>query len=240
MSVPTSSRTGSAVAGSMPPTGGVERELADRDAHAAGALVAEAEDALAVGDDDDLGLVEWRVAENLPDASRCGMLRKSPRGLRNSRLNERAAGADRRRVDDRQQFLDVALEQRVKQRLVGVLQVAQESVALEIGGEFAERLQPPAHLLVDAGNRRRQQPVQAEDVALVVAEGRALVQPCIRQQLIAGQFRRHGDCVSAIVAGRRHLSRRVYRRRIRRWRKCPPWKRSPTGSGASLACAAIA
>ena len=41
--------------------GGVERELADRDAHAAGALIAEAEDALAVGDDDHLGAVELRI-----------------------------------------------------------------------------------------------------------------------------------------------------------------------------------
>ena len=48
--------------------GGVERELADRDAHAAGALVAEAQDALAVGDDDHLGAVELRIGEDLLDA----------------------------------------------------------------------------------------------------------------------------------------------------------------------------
>ena len=43
--------------------GGVERELADRDAHAAGALVAEAENALAVADDDGLDArrsADWR------------------------------------------------------------------------------------------------------------------------------------------------------------------------------------
>ena len=34
----------------------VERQLADGDAHAAGALIADAEDALAVGDDDDVHL----------------------------------------------------------------------------------------------------------------------------------------------------------------------------------------
>ena len=51
--------------------GGVERELADRDAHAAGALVAEAEDALAVGDDDRLDPVEARVGQDL---RRCGRL----------------------------------------------------------------------------------------------------------------------------------------------------------------------
>ena len=44
-----------------PRTRGVERELADRDPHAAGALIAQAEDALAIADDDDLDAVEPRV-----------------------------------------------------------------------------------------------------------------------------------------------------------------------------------
>ena len=48
--------------------GRVERELADRDPHAAGALIAEAEDALAVADDDHLDRVEARIRENLLDA----------------------------------------------------------------------------------------------------------------------------------------------------------------------------
>src|SRR5580658_5055762 len=42
--------------------GGVERELADRNAHAAGALVAEAQNALAVADDDGLDAVETWIA----------------------------------------------------------------------------------------------------------------------------------------------------------------------------------
>ena len=41
--------------------GGVERELADRNAHAAGALVAEAENALAVADHDGLDRVVARM-----------------------------------------------------------------------------------------------------------------------------------------------------------------------------------
>src|SRR5215472_18548175 len=48
--------------------GGVERELADRDAHAAGALVAEPQYALAVADHDRLDLVEPGVGEDLGDA----------------------------------------------------------------------------------------------------------------------------------------------------------------------------
>ena len=52
LSVPTSSETGSVSAGWMPRRRRVQRELADRDGHPAGALVAEAEDPLVVGDDD--------------------------------------------------------------------------------------------------------------------------------------------------------------------------------------------
>jgi hypothetical protein len=105
----------------------------------------------------------------------------------------RAAGADRRRVDDRQQLLEILLEHREEQRLVGVLQVAQEGIAFEIGPEGAERLQAAADLLADGGDARRQQAVQAEGVALGVGEGGALVQPGIGQQAVAGKARRDGD-----------------------------------------------
>ncbi len=47
---------------------GVERELADRDAHPAGALVAKPQDALAVGDHDGFDVVEARMGQDAPDA----------------------------------------------------------------------------------------------------------------------------------------------------------------------------
>ncbi len=50
---------------------GVERELADRDAHAVRAEIAEPEDALAVGDDDDRGLLYGQLR------STCGMRPRS-------------------------------------------------------------------------------------------------------------------------------------------------------------------
>ena len=48
--------------------GRVERELADRDAHAARALVAEAQDALVVGDHDQPDVRVGAVAQDLGDA----------------------------------------------------------------------------------------------------------------------------------------------------------------------------
>ena len=184
--------------------GGVERELADRDAHAAGALVAQAENALAVGDDDHLGAVELRIGEDLLDALAVLQAQEQPARLAEQPAEVLAAGADRRRVGDRQQLLDVARQQRVEHRLVGVLQFAQERVALEIGGEAAQRLQPPRHLLVERRDPRRQQAVQLEIVALLFGERGALVEEGIAQQLIAGKRRHHLGRLGIDVRRNRH------------------------------------
>ena len=47
--------------------GGVQRELADRDGHPAGALVAEPQDPLVVGDDDEPDVVVRTLAQELRD-----------------------------------------------------------------------------------------------------------------------------------------------------------------------------
>jgi hypothetical protein len=51
----------------QPGAGGIERQLADGDAHAAGALVAEAEDTLAVADHDGFDGIEPPVGEDAPN-----------------------------------------------------------------------------------------------------------------------------------------------------------------------------
>ena len=142
--------------------GGVERELADRDAHAAGALIAEPEDALAVGDDDHLGAVELRIGEDVAHAGAVRQAEEHAARLAEQPAEALATGADRRRVDDRQQLLDVLHQQGVEQRLVGVLQIAQEGVAFQIGGKAAQRREPAADLLVERADGRGQQAVQLE------------------------------------------------------------------------------
>ena len=184
--------------------GGVERELADRDAHAAGALIAEAEDALAVGDDDHLGAIELRIGKDLLDALPVLQAQEQPARLAEQPAEVLAARADRRRVGDRQQLLDVAGEQRVEHGFVGVLQLAQERVALEIGGEAAQHLEPARHLLVQRRDARRQQAVQLEDVAFLFGERRAFVQEGIAEQLIAGKRRHHLRRLSIDLRRTRH------------------------------------
>src|SRR5436190_6116005 len=103
---------------------GVERELADRDAHAAGALIAEAEDALAVGDDDHFSAVELRIGEDLLDALSMLQAQEQSARLAEQPAEMLAAGTHRRRIGDRQKLFDVACQQRVEHRFVGVLKLA--------------------------------------------------------------------------------------------------------------------
>ena len=90
--MPTSSVTGRHALGIDAGAGGVERQLADRDAHAVGAEIAEAEDPLAVGDDDDADVA---AAGQLPRMRRIwprssGVMKK-PLGSRAMWENSRQA-----------------------------------------------------------------------------------------------------------------------------------------------------
>src|ERR1700686_33607 len=135
--------------------GGIERELADRNAHAAGALVAEAEDAFAVADDDGLDAVEARVAEDAADVVLVRIAEKQAAGFAKNARELLAAETDRRRIDDRHHLFDVARQKRVEQGLVGILQAAQEDVFLHIAAELAKGVEAAFTLIVEVGNVRR-------------------------------------------------------------------------------------
>ena len=169
-------------------------------AHAAGALIAKAEDALPIGNDDHLGVLEVRIGENVLQAFAMRNAEKQPPRPAEQPAEVLATCTHRRRVYGRQQLLDVAREQRVEQRLVGVLQVAEEREALQLGGEPAQGREPSRHLLLQRGDGRRQQPMQLELGALFVGERRALVEQRIGQQVIAEQGRHHLGGLSASVA----------------------------------------
>jgi hypothetical protein len=63
--------------------------------------------------------------------------------------------ADRRRVDDRHHFFDVAGQERIEQGLVGILQAAQENVALQIAAQPAKGGEPALRLIFELGDMRR-------------------------------------------------------------------------------------
>ena len=193
--------------------GGVQRQLADRDAHAAGALIAEAENALAIGDDDDLGLVEQRIGEDLPDVVAVRDRQKQAARLAIQAAEGFAAGADGRRIDDRQQLFDVLAEQSVIERLVGVLQLAQEGIALQVGVKFAQHLHAATDLVVDVEHGEGQKPMQAEGGALLLGESGAFIQPRIGQQPVAEHFGRQREGV--VLVGRIALQIERSRRRLK-------------------------
>ena len=111
--------------------GRVQRELADRDGHPAGALVAEPEDPLVVGDDDQPDVVVRALAQHLRDP--IAVVRRDPDAARppDDVAELLARPPDRRRVDDRQELLEVLGEEPVEQRRVAILERGQPDVLLE-------------------------------------------------------------------------------------------------------------
>ena len=125
---------------------------------AVGALVAQAEDALAVGHDDHVDVLVRPVAQHpgQPVAQRVGEEEAAvaPVGVAVALAGE----ADGRRVDDRQHRLKVVDEDPVEKCLVSFLQLTQEEMPVEVGAERGGDLQhpgrPAARRFFD-GRRRR-------------------------------------------------------------------------------------
>ena len=65
----------------------VERQLPDGNAHAAAPLIAQAKDALIVGDDDEANVIVRRVAQHVVNVPRSAGVIQMPRIWRKSRLN---------------------------------------------------------------------------------------------------------------------------------------------------------
>ena len=179
----------------------VERELADRDPEAADALVADAEDALAVRHDDDVHVRVRAVAEELGDR------------VAHVEGDEEAARApvdvaellarlgDDGRVDDRHHLLDVREEEAVEEDLVRVLQGAELDVPAERRRLLEIGLVGADELVVDRLDLVREEAVEPELRALLRREGRALVPRGGLQELHPAQTRRGGDAKGDVGIG---------------------------------------
>ena len=161
--------------------GGIERELADRNAHAVGAEVAEAEDALAVGHHDKLCRI-GPVAQQFGDAPAIvGADEKAARPLED--VAEPLAGeADRRGVDKRLDFIDVVAHDAEEQRLVAVVQRVERNVFFEVVRQAAQIGQHALGLRLHRKHVRGQKAAQSQRVALLLGESGALVEQRIAQQ----------------------------------------------------------
>ncbi len=167
--------------------GRVQRELADRDGHPARALVAEAEDPLVVGHDDEPDVVVRALAQELRDPVAVGGRDPDATGPPDDVAELLAGPADGRRVHDRQELLEVLRQQPVEQRRVAVLERRHPDVALERVVLAAEVLELEVDLLLDRQDAVGQQAAQPERVALVVAEGEVLGQQPAAEERRPGQ-----------------------------------------------------
>src|SRR5689334_11993063 len=96
-----------------------------------------------------------------------------------------ATEANRRRIDDRQQLLEIPNQQRIEQNFVAVLQAAKKDVAFEVVWQLPQRLKATRNLFIECGDRRRQKTVEVEQVAFVLGERGPLVQQRAIDEIIA-------------------------------------------------------
>ena len=179
---------------------GVERHFADGNSHAACALVAEAENALAIADHDAAHIVVTLISKYLVDAMPIRIAdeqaARPPPDLRETL----AALAHRRGVDNGQKLVGVVLDHRVEQRLVVVLQIAHVAVFAE---SRVTRIEHPlaAHaLILQRADVGRKQSVQPKHIALVLGKCRALVEARIKQQIDAMETRAKNGALSIWLA----------------------------------------
>ena len=165
---------------------GVERHFADGDAHAAGSLVAEAEDALAIADHDAANVVVARVGEHLVDAVAVGVADEQAARLAPDLGEALASFAHSGRVDHGQQLFHVVGDERVEEGLVVILQVAHQGVFAEGRGLVVESLLAAFALVFKGADVGREQAMQAEGGAFFLGKRGALVQAGMEQEVVAG------------------------------------------------------
>ncbi len=182
----------------------VELQLADRDAHAVGAEIAEAQDALAAGHADEANVLLGPVAQDLLHASLVvdGDVHaaRAPEDV----VELQAGLADGRVIDDRQEAGRIRHQGAVEQRLVLVEQPDQVDVAIEIGGLVSELLKDAPQLHVLVLDDIRQQTSQTQRLALGEREGCGLVEAAVLEEVHAALARKPFGGIPCRVA-RHHL-----------------------------------
>jgi len=169
--------------------GGIQGHLADGDAHAAGALIAESKNPFAVAHDNAFHVVISRMLEDLPHAVFIRITQKYASGLSPYFAETLAAFTDRGGIYERKDLLHVADQQGIKKRFVGVLQITKKTVLVEGRRLIRQDLQPAFQLIVQAADVRRQQTVEVKHVAFVIGECRALIEARGVNEIVA--LKRH-------------------------------------------------
>jgi hypothetical protein len=137
--------------------GGVENELADRNAHAAGAEVAEAENAAAVGDDNDVDVGTTPRVEHVRNLTTVVLGDEETAVLAQLQRELLTRLADHGRVDERCELFKVIRHQSKEQRFVATAQRLQIQVAQQRRLLRAQLCQSAARLLLERFDTIRNQ-----------------------------------------------------------------------------------
>ncbi len=175
-----------AVGGRDAATGGVKRQLADGNAHAADALVTQTQNPLTVGDHDHLDVLLGGVLQHVIDPLLVRIGDEEATGAAIDVGELLARLAHRRGVDDGQHLGQVVVQQPIEQCLVGVLDVAQIDVLVHVVAKRHKLAIGTLGLLLDGLDILGQQPLEVEVAALFAGEGAPLVEQRGLQQSGAG------------------------------------------------------
>jgi len=136
--------------------GAVEGEFADGDAHAAGAEIAEAQNTFVIRRDNQADVARSDVGEDFFDTA--AMFGANPDAA--SPAVDMAVAltgqSDRRRINDRQTFLEMVEQHAIEERFVAILQGDQADVAFEGIGFRRNVLIGALGLHIESGHTRRQ------------------------------------------------------------------------------------
>src|SRR6266481_3264856 len=101
---------------------GVERQLADRDAHSSHALITDAQYALTVGNHNDVDLRMGPASQHVPNRVAQRIRYEQPAGSAVDMAEELATRCDYRCIDDGHHFINVLKNETIEEYLVRVLQ----------------------------------------------------------------------------------------------------------------------
>ena len=166
---------------------GVESELADRNAEASYTLVADTENAFAIGDHDhiDFGIRVITEKRRNETAERIGNEQAPRTPIDVAELL--AAERDDRGVYNGQHLVDMSEKEPIEEDFIVVLKLAEIDVAFEVIRFERKRLIGTDALVVKGFDNRWKKTVEAETLTLVFGESRAFVQRRIVEKIHAAK-----------------------------------------------------
>jgi hypothetical protein len=187
-----------------PRTRRIESQLADGNTHAVGTEISQTQDAFSIRHDDDLHIILRPVVEYRADRTTIVRRHIEPAWAAED-MRELAAGlADRGRIDQRHNLLDMLADQPVVETLIPVLQGGEEDILLNVARFAAHVFKHAIDLCIHRCHSVRQQPSQAHTVAFLPRESGRLGRRCINQIVPAGSVTDH---LHSLAIGRSTMAR---------------------------------